>query len=302
MSETTTTVLSAVSDAGGDGLSDPAASVGTPSASAGPPVDWTAHIPKELASSKIWEPYKGKPLSEVLKSAHDAQSYAIGAIKLPGEKDKPEEATKKWNDIYKKLGRPDAPDGYQHDLPDLKGKANWNEESVKGFNAVAHKLGLNQAQAQGLLNFYGDMLVKQIPDQQQAIKATAERLRGEWGGAFKKNMALAERGVATMVGKVLSDAETEDFLQTIQRTGLNSHPAFIKIMAQIGADHATEDDFLTGDSGPTEDSLDAKIAAAMAKPEYSDARHPLHEEAVNKVLRLHQEKLNPIRKREEAFT
>ena len=273
-------------------------------ASAAPTVDWTAHIPKELSGAKTFEPYKGKPLGEVLKSLHDAQSYAIGAIKLPSDKDRPEDREKKLADIYTKLGRPADPAGYKHQLPELPGGRQWQEEHVGQFNTVAHQLGLNQAQAQGLLNFYGELVGKSVPNERELLQTAEQELKDAWGVHYDRNVALADRGYKKLLELTFSDEEREQAArldQEMLQSQFLKNPRMAKVMATIGK-MFTEDKLITGEDAPNDnEALEAKIREEMNKPEYMNGDHPLHKDAVNKVYKLRKELNNPVRTREKVF-
>ena len=57
-----------------------------------------------------------------------------------------------WNEVYDKLGRPESADKYT-----LNAKSEVvpiDEQAIKQFAENAHQLGLNNKQAQGILEFY----------------------------------------------------------------------------------------------------------------------------------------------------
>ena len=57
-----------------------------------------------------------------------------------------------WNEVYDKLGRPESADKYQLDVKsDI---VPLDEGAIKQFAENAHQLGLNNKQAQGILEFY----------------------------------------------------------------------------------------------------------------------------------------------------
>ena len=57
-----------------------------------------------------------------------------------------------WNEVYDKLGRPESADKYS-----LNAKSDVvpiDDNAIKQFAENAHQLGLNNKQAQGILEFY----------------------------------------------------------------------------------------------------------------------------------------------------
>ena len=60
-----------------------------------------------------------------------------------------------WNEVYDKLGRPESAEKYNlsfksEDFP-------LDEGQIKTFAEQSHKLGLNNKQAQGILDFYKNL-------------------------------------------------------------------------------------------------------------------------------------------------
>ena len=59
---------------------------------------------------------------------------------------------KQWNEVYDKLGRPESAEKYSLDAKSEV--VNLDEAAIKSFAEQSHKLGLNNKQAQGILEFY----------------------------------------------------------------------------------------------------------------------------------------------------
>ena len=57
-----------------------------------------------------------------------------------------------WNEVYSKLGRPESADKYE--LDSKSETVPMEESAIKSFAEQSHKLGLNNKQAQGILEFY----------------------------------------------------------------------------------------------------------------------------------------------------
>ena len=282
-----------MSDEQATATTTPAPAPAEPSA-APAPVEWSAHIPKEYASEKFWEPVKGKDLGVVLKNYAEAQKMIGGSIRLPNDKDKPEEATKKINDIYTKLGRPESADKY-----DLKTDVGvpLDEQALAGFKQTAHKIGLNGKQAQELLDYYGGYLKQAIQSREGSLKDGMEKLSEHWGRHTDKNVALSQRALSQLIQDEFPD-QAEQVLQELEATGLGNNPTLVRLFARMGA-AMQEDGLITGEEMPVNaEALDDQIRELMGKPEYTDDRHPNHTALVEKVNRLFQEKWgNPLRNR-----
>jgi len=195
-----------------------------------------------------------------------------------------------WEQVYTKLGRPDAADGYELDL----GESEVNEEFVGSFRDAAHKAGLTPRQAQQLVGWYNDQGAlggeggAQIDV--QAARATAEAdLRQEYGNAYDDRLKLGDNLIGEFGEEGLMDLRLED------GTPLINNAAFVKTI--INAAHyinsSISEDKLVGDSGSamTPAEADQKIQELM-RPDgpYWDGRHPMHESYVQQVLELHEQK------------
>lgn len=236
-------------------------------------VDWSTHIPKELAGEKVWEPLKGKPLGDVLKGYHEAQKMIGSTIRVPKEDAKPEE----WEAFYTKLGRPEKPEKY-----DLKAEdGNRIDKTVlDAFRQIAHENGLTTKQAQAMLDTMNDIDGIKAREAEKTLANDLAALKEEWGGAFDRKIVLAQRAVKEFAGP--------DMVKMLNDSGLGNHPAMIRFMAAIG-DYLAEDGTISGDvrgSGSKEDAL-AKIKAInndMKHPYWNEG--PGHKEAVEDMKRL----------------
>ena len=127
--------------------------------------DWKASLSDELRAEKSLENIKD--VSSLAKSFIHAQKL-VGADKIPVPN---KHATKQdWDAVYKKLGRPETPDGYKFNLPEDQ---KVNEEGLKVFADHAHKLGLLPNQAEGMVKFYNQMRAEELA----AADSTAEAAR-----------------------------------------------------------------------------------------------------------------------------
>ncbi len=73
-----------------------------------------------------------------------------------------------------------------------------DENIIKGFAQNAHKLGLNNKQAQGILEFYKSTLegsAKEMAVNMESAQAEATNaLRAEWGRAYDDNVYYVIQG------------------------------------------------------------------------------------------------------------
>ena len=265
-------------------------------APAGSQNDWTAHIPQEYAAEKFWEPLKGKGFGDVLKTYAEAQKFIGGSIRLPGEKDAPQDREKKLNDVYAKLGRPESPDKYDLKLPEVGG-IKWDDNAVGMFKQTAHKLGLNSTQLNGLLTMYGEHLKTGLPNIEELNQKGAQALQEHWGVNAKRNAVMAENGFKQLALAELGPEGSERLLDAINASGFGSNPDFVRVVARIVSETG-EDKYVDGvDNHRTDEQTDDEIRTLMGSKEYMDDRLPGHQAAVDKVRRLFEEKANPLNKK-----
>ena len=190
-----------------------------------------------------------------------------------------------WNEVYDKLGRPESPDKYQLDI---KSEAvPLDEGAIKSFAENAHQLGLNNKQAQGILEFYKNSMEGSLQQNQvdmETAQANAEQeLRKEWGRAYEDNIKKAGA-----IAKANMDANILD-MQLKDGTRLGDHPAVIKGFANI-ANLMSEDKLVSTESENVSQGIDydaeiSKIVNDRDGPYWNKA-HPDHDKIVQKVFNL----------------
>lgn len=140
-------------------------------------IDWRSEIPEEIRSHKSLETIQDIP--SLAKSFVNAQSM-IGADKvaIPGKYATDDD----WNIVYDKMGRPAESSGYELENKLAEGQSE-NVEMLTNYKDVAHKLGLQPRQAQGLLNWFNTTTADALPDPNaMAAKQseTIESLKEKW--------------------------------------------------------------------------------------------------------------------------
>ena len=190
-----------------------------------------------------------------------------------------------WNEVYGKLGRPESADQYKLDAKSET--IPFDEGAIKSFAENAHKLGLNNKQAQGILEYYKDSM--EGSEQQSRIdtetaQANAEaELRKEWGRSFDENLKKAGS-----VAKANMDPEILD-MQLKDGTRLGDHPAVIKGFANI-ANLMSEDKLISTESEGMDQGTDyqaeiSKLVNDTSGPYWNKA-HPDHDKIVQQVFTL----------------
>ena len=190
-----------------------------------------------------------------------------------------------WNEVYAKLGRPESADKYK-----LEAKSDVvpiDEGAIKQFAENAHKLGLNNKQAQGILEFYKNSMegtAQQSKIDTETAQAQAEQqLRQEWGKTFEENVKKAGSVAKANLGVEVLDMQLKD------GTRLGDHPDVIKGFAKI-ADMMSEDKIVSTESESVNQGKDveqeiSKIMNDRTGP-YWNKSHPDHDKVVQQVFTL----------------
>ena len=190
-----------------------------------------------------------------------------------------------WQEVYGKLGRPESPDKYQ--LEANSDVVPLDEGAIKSFAENAHQLGLNNKQAQGILEFYKNSMegsAQQTKIDTETSQAQAEQeLRKEWGRSYDDNIKRAAQ-----VAKANMNAEILDLTLSDGRR-LGDHPEIIKGFANI-ANLMSEDKMIgTGEDNATSGrDLNEEISKIVNDRDgpYWNKSHPEHDKIVQQVFTL----------------
>jgi hypothetical protein len=230
---------------------DAAAANGSSSA---PATDWTAALPEDTratVSAKGW-----KSPADAVKSYRDLmREYTetkTKAIVPPGDDAKPED----WNAFYAKLGRPEAPDGYEFSLPEgLPENLPYDADQANKFKLWAHEAGLPKKQAQivhdKFVKDYAEQLTRLQEDHAKQVATAHEKIVKEWGPpdseTYQRNQELANRAIRQLGGTELLGE-----LKTVGAFGPNGEvktPRLAAALAKIGEELYAEDATYGGPGG-----------------------------------------------------
>ena len=190
-----------------------------------------------------------------------------------------------WNEVYGKLGRPESADKYKLEVQSET--APLDESAIKQFAENAHQLGLNNKQAQGILEFYKNSMegsVQQARVETETAQANAEQeLRKEWGRSYDENIKKA--------GAIAKANMSEDILNMELKDGtrIGDHPSVIKGFASI-ANLMSEDKLVSTESENVDRGTDyeAEISKLVNDRDgpYWNKSHPDHDKVVQQVFTL----------------
>ena len=241
---------------------------------------WKEAIPEELRNdpniSKFTE-------LEALAKSYVNATRMIGQDKVAVPNNNSTED--QWNEVYDKLGRPESAEKYQLDVKsDI---VPLDEGAIKQFAENAHQLGLNNKQAQGILEFYKNSMessAQQSKIDTETAQANAEQeLRKEWGSNYEANIKKAGSVAKANMNAEILDMELKD------GTRLGDHPAIIKGFANI-ANILSEDKLVSTESENVSQGTDyeaeiSKIVNDRDGP-YWNKSHPDHDKVVQQVFTL----------------
>ena len=272
--------------------SDSNAAAGTPpegSANAGNQVDqWLTSLPEDIRGEKVFESYKGKPVTEALpliaKSLVHAQRM-VGADKLvlPTEKSTPEEIRA----FHQKLGVPEKHTDYKYKLPDGITEKDIDAKRIDVWREKLHKANVPASTAERLLD--------EVIGESFAMEAEITKRTEQWGNSLKQvfgDKYDSEVNFARLALSQLGD-EAKELKTLLSETGLGNHPALVKLLSNYGK--TLQQDSNSGGRGNgtftgTPEQALAELAAFSKNPEnikaLFDAKHPRHADVVSERKKL----------------
>ena len=257
--------------------------------------DTTTEQPKEVDfQSLIPEAYKEEKslhnfsnMDDFVKSyLHSQKLVGADKIAIPNKYSTEND----WKKIYRQLGTPETGDGYKYKLPE---DHQIEDDTLKSFSNEAVKLGLLPNQANGVMNYYNEIIKQGLSDQAAQQKTAQDEavveLRKEFGASYQKEIQSAKNLVHATLG---NEFITNTLLQDGSRLGDN--PTVIKAFAKL-ANKLSEDDIVKGDvpSYLTTSEINKQISALQQPGSaYWDKKHLSHEDAVAEVQALLRKKNN----------
>jgi len=251
----------------------------------------TTEQPKVATSWKeaISEEFRQDPNIEKFTEIDALAKSYINATKMIGQ-DKVAVPNKnstedQWNEVYDKLGRPESPDKYSLDVK--SDVVPLDNGAVKQFAENAHKLGLSNKQAQGVLEFYknsmeGTAQQSKVDTETAQVQAEQE-LRQEWGREFENNVKKAGALAKANINSDILDLELKSGIR------VGDHPELIKGFAKI-ASMMSEDKIVSPESDSASKSADieSEISTITNNTDgpYWNKQHPDHDKVVQQVYTL----------------
>jgi len=237
----------------------------------------------------ISEVYRNDPNIEKFTEADALAKSYINAVKMIGQdkiaiptNNSTQEA---WDEAYEKLGRPESPEKYALDTK--SDVVPFDDDAIKSFAEQSHKLGLNNKQAQGILEFYknnmeGSAQQSKI-DTETAQSQAEQELRQEWGRDFEGKVKQAGALAKANINPEILDMTLSNGIR------IGDHPEIIKGFAKI-AGMMSEDKIVATESENvnTVADIESEISAITndTKGPYWNKQHPDHDKMVQQVYTL----------------
>ena len=248
-------------------------------------VDFKSLIPEAYKDEKSLHNFSN--MDDFVKSyLHSQKLVGADKIAIPNKYSTDED----WKEVYKKLGTPETGEGYKYKLPE---DHKIEDDTLKSFSNEAAKLGLLPNQANGVMNYYNEIIKQGLSDQAAQQKTAQDEavveLRKEFGASYQKEIQSAKNLVHATLGKEFID---NSLLQDGSRLGDN--PTVIKAFAKL-ANKLSEDDIVKGDvpSYLTTSDINKQISALQQPGSaYWDKNHLSHNDAVAEVQALLRKKNN----------
>jgi len=286
-------------DGAGDSGSDPGPVSGEPAPlnedgdpAPGKPVGTSvlSGLPEDIRedpSLKVFMDDKGNVSLENLAKSYVHAQRKIGerGVPLPGKNATDEE----WMTFYNNV-RPEDLAKYEVQNTLTDGVA-LDQNLFDGFKATAHKAGLSQKQAQGVIDWFNGVTAQSQQElsktQQDSYDKEVKQLQADWGDAFKQEVALANRAV-----KEFADESTLNYLR---ESGLDGNVQLIRLFNKIGRG-LLEDKFENeshGTFGVTKEDAQKKMAVIYGDQShpYWNKEHPSHNHAVQEMMKLQEASL-----------
>lgn len=175
----------------------------------------------DYAKAKGWA-----SVEQVIISAREAEKLALAPEKLPLPKEGDAEG---WNAVFKRLGRPDAPDGYELGQVKLPEGYTPHQPLVDAMAKLAHEAGVSKQQMTTLYAGFAEQEATAQKAMEEERDAKADQqvkgLEREMGGAWKEG--LQDAGAA-MKELGLTGAEIDQVGHVI------GHDRALKLLMKIG--------------------------------------------------------------------
>ena len=200
---------------------EPSASTSTPSTPEHP-TSWLESLPQDMRADPSLATIKDVP---TLAKNYVETKRALGTEKIP----KPQKnwGDKEYSEFYNALGRPENSEKYSQPSVKLDESIPVDKERVKATYDQFYKLGLTDAQAKGIMDYYYTITnneVKAIREKESSdVASTDAALRKEWGQKYDMNLEIAKAAARKFGTQELFNkyGKEPDFISFLAKVGMN---------------------------------------------------------------------------------
>ena len=195
---------------------------------------WAANFPAEItgteAARNILMKHKdGGDMVEVptnlVKSYVHAQQKIGGMVSIPADGASKEDVAA----FNKRLGVPEAADGYQLKVPEGSPEGFFQDEQLTAFRTDAHELGIPKPKAEELFSRFAgrqvDAYNTYMAGNKQTLQERIDGLKADFGTEYDATIQVADKAV---------HFADPGMLDVFDKAGLLGHPAIVKGFAKIG--------------------------------------------------------------------
>jgi hypothetical protein len=222
------------------------------------------------------------PTKEASKEVRDEFYQKLSSIpevvRLPSEDDPEKDA--KLSAVYDRLGRPSDPSRYKVEVPeDLV-----NAEYFNSVKALAHKVGLTQAQFQALADNEVALLKAQADSAKKEHTENSEFLKKTWGNAYENNKQLASAVLTKFAEKYPNE------VNRLAETSA-TNPVIFMMAAELAKSYQESGSIelgagVPGGKSPEQAQDEINDILRNSKHPYHNNNMPGHDEAVIKMSKL----------------
>jgi hypothetical protein len=193
---------------------------------------------EDVKSAGFWKNLEGKNANEVGQYIKELQSFAGKKGEIP----KDDASEEEWNAFYKKLGRPENVEGYDFEVGDnfkeIAGEETpFFENAVEGFKQKAFELGASSEQAEGLVDWYLEMVANNIQENNTSFsdfnKEQDQELRKEWGEEYDGMW----RGIESML---VTNGMPQENYDMLKEAGIFNDPNVAVALGNIASKFADD--------------------------------------------------------------
>jgi hypothetical protein len=282
-------------------MDDPASTESAESvADTAPAADLTPHqkflemLPEDLREEPSFIDFKGESIEDIvskLGKSYYSTKKLVGAdkgaiLKIPSSEDDADG----WGEIYDKIGRPEAPEGYE--LDKLVGDSDFiDKDGLAEITKIAHENGVSKKAMQAIIGKYVEQAsgAGAASDEQveQTLRGYDDALAKEWGSAKDEKL----KKIQAVVNKFADD----DFKNAVvDNPVIFEHPSVARFLDKVFSG-MSEDAGLDGGQTTSEGAMtppEAKAELARMEGDSAtrkillDSGDPRHDELVQKRTKL----------------